>query len=94
MKVSIIVPVYNSEKYLRDCLESLVNQTLEEIEIIAVDDASIDSSPKILAEYAKKYPEKLKVYTNPENKGQGYRGLVTSRLKFLVKTLVMNGVSQ
>ncbi len=72
MKVSIIVPVYNSEKYLRDCLESLVNQTLEEIEIIAVDDASIDCSPKILAEYVKKYPGRLKVYTNLENKGQGY----------------------
>ena len=56
MKVSIIVPVYNSEKYLKDCLDSLVNQTLKEIEIIAIDDASSDKSLKILKNYEKKYP--------------------------------------
>ena len=42
LKVSVIVPVYNSERYLRDCLESLLNQTLTELEIILVDDASTD----------------------------------------------------
>ena len=44
LKVSVIVPVYNSEIYLRDCLESLLNQTLTELEIILVDDASTDKN--------------------------------------------------
>ncbi len=71
MKVSIIVPVYNSEKYLKICLDSLVNQTLKEIEIIAIDDASSDKSLEILKNYEQKYPNKIKVYTNPKNLGQG-----------------------
>ena len=71
MKVSIIVPVYNSEKYLKDCLDSLVNQTLKEIEIIAIDDASNDKSLEILKSYKIKYPDKIKVYSNPKNIGQG-----------------------
>ena len=53
-KVSIIVPVYNVEKYLRKCLDSLINQTLKDIEIIIVDDGSTDSSPDIIAEFAQK----------------------------------------
>ena len=52
IKVSVIMPVYNAEKHLRQCLDSVVNQTLQEIEIICVDDGSTDSSPAILAEYA------------------------------------------
>lgn len=54
IKVSIIIPVYNAEKYLRVALDSLINQTLKEIEIICVDDGSTDSSYEILEEYAKK----------------------------------------
>ena len=54
-KVSIIVPVYNVEKYLRRCLESLVAQTLKECEIIIVNDGSKDNSDIICEEYAKKY---------------------------------------
>lgn len=53
-KVSVIIPVYNVEKYLRECLDSVVNQTLQDIEIICVDDGSTDSSLKILEEYAQK----------------------------------------
>ncbi len=53
-KVSILVPVYNVEKYLRQCMDSLVNQTLKDIEIICIDDGSTDSSPVILDEYAEK----------------------------------------
>jgi glycosyltransferase involved in cell wall biosynthesis len=53
-KISIIVPVYNTEKYLPQCLDALVNQTLQDIEIICVDDGSTDDSAKIVQEYAKK----------------------------------------
>lgn len=53
-KVSVIIPVYNVEAYLRECLDSVINQTLKEIEIICVDDGSTDSSLEILKEYAKK----------------------------------------
>lgn len=54
IKVSIIVPVYNTEKYLTKCLNSLINQTLKEIEIIIIDDGSTDNSHQILLKYAKK----------------------------------------
>ena len=53
-KVSVIVPVYNVEKYLARCLDSLVAQTLEDIEIICVNDGSTDNSADILAKYAEK----------------------------------------
>ena len=53
-KISVIIPVYNTEKYLHQCLDSVVNQTLKELEIICVDDGSTDSSLEILKEYAQK----------------------------------------
>ena len=53
IKVSVIIPVYNVERYLYECLDSVINQTLEEIEIICVDDGSSDGSIKILLEYAR-----------------------------------------
>ena len=55
IKVSIIVPVYNVEKYISKCLDSLVNQTLKEIEIIIVNDGSPDKSEEIILNYQKKY---------------------------------------
>lgn len=55
VKVSVIVPVYNVEKYIDRCLNSLVNQTLDDIEIIVVNDGSPDNSQKIIDKYAKKY---------------------------------------
>ena len=54
IKVSVIVPVYNREKYLHQCMDSIVSQTLKEIEIILVDDGSTDASPAICDEYAAK----------------------------------------
>ncbi len=54
IKISVIVPVYNVEKYLKRCLDSLINQTLKDIEIICVNDGSTDNSLSILDEYAKK----------------------------------------
>ena len=53
--VSIIVPVYNVEKYLEKCLDSLVNQTLKNIEIIIVNDGTKDNSQDIVDKYTKKY---------------------------------------
>lgn len=70
MKVSIIVPVYNSSSYLESCLQSLMNQTLDEIEVFAIDDASTDNSLSILREYEKKYPNRLRVLQNEQNLGQ------------------------
>lgn len=66
-KVSIIVPVYNSGATLRQCLDSLVNQTLKEIEIILINDGSTDDSGKVCAEYAKLHD--CITYFNQENKG-------------------------
>lgn len=68
-KVSVIVPVYNNEIYIHDCLDSLLQQTLQDIEIIVVDDASIDGSLKIVQQYAKQYPQKIKVIQNKKNIG-------------------------
>lgn len=51
MKLSVLVPVYNVEKYLRQCIDSIIHQTLEDLEIICIDDGSTDSSGKILDEY-------------------------------------------
>ena len=53
-KVSVIVPVFNVEKYVSQCLESLINQTLKNIEIIIVNDGSTDKSLSICEEYARK----------------------------------------
>ena len=69
-KISVIVPVYNVEKYIGKCLDSLVNQTLSDIEIIVVNDGSHDNSQKIIDKYVKRYPDKIKSYIK-ENGGQG-----------------------
>lgn len=73
MKLSIIVPVYNmaAEGKLNYCMDSLVNQTMEDYEILAVNDASTDHSLDILREYERKYPDKVRVITYSENKRQG-----------------------
>ncbi len=71
IKVSVIVPVYNTEKYLRKCLDSLVNQTLKEVEIIVIDDKSTDNSRAIINEYEKKHAN-IKVIHNKTNQGIGY----------------------
>jgi len=55
MRFSIVIPVYNVEKYLRKCLESVVNQTYKDFELIIVNDSSTDKSQEIIDEYVKKY---------------------------------------
>lgn len=67
-KVSIIMPVYNTQKYLKRCMDALVNQTLADIEIIAVNDGSTDQSLQILQEYAEKY-DNIRIIEK-ENGGQ------------------------
>ena len=70
IKVSVIVPVYNVENYLVKCLDSLVHQTLKDIEIIVVNDGSPDNSQNIIDTYVKKYPKKIKAFSK-KNGGQG-----------------------
>ena len=82
--VSVIVPVYNVEQYLPQCLDSIVNQTLKNIEIICVNDSSTDNSLNILNHYAEKDP-RIKVVTQP-NGGAGAarnRGLSLAAGKYL-----------
>lgn len=69
VKVSVILPIYNSEKFLRQTLDSILNQTLKEIEVLCVNDGSTDSSLDILEEYAKK-DERI-IVINQENGGAG-----------------------
>jgi glycosyltransferase involved in cell wall biosynthesis len=68
MKVSIIVPVYNVENYLAKCLDSLVSQTLQDIEILVINDGSKDHSGLVIDEYARKFPDKIKAFAK-ENGG-------------------------
>ena len=58
-KFSIVVPIYKVEKYLPRCLDSLVNQTLEDIEVICINDGSPDNCLNILKDYQKKYKDKI-----------------------------------
>jgi glycosyltransferase involved in cell wall biosynthesis len=70
-KVSIIVPVYNAEKTLANCLGNLVNQTLAEIEIILINDASTDKSLTILKDCEHAYPQKILLIDSEKNLGPG-----------------------
>ena len=68
-KVSVLVAVYNAEKYLSKCLDSLISQTYKNIEIICIDDCSKDSSAKILNKYASS-DNRIKILTLAKNSGQ------------------------
>lgn len=85
ISVSVIVPVYNGERYLSACLDSLIRQTLHAIEIIVVDDCSTDKTPNILQEYAKK-DERIHVIRNETNLRQGLsrnKALATARGEYV-----------
>lgn len=68
MKFSIIIPVYNVEKYLPKCLDSVINQTNQDFEVIVVNDGTPDNSQKIIDEYLERYPDKIKGFIK-ENGG-------------------------
>ena len=70
-KISIIIPVYNSEKYIRRCLNSILNQTFQDFEIILIDDNSKDNSLKIVSEIEKTHKDKIKILKNAKNVGAG-----------------------
>ena len=71
MKISVIIPVFNAEKYLPVCLESLTIQTFTDFEVIVVDDCSTDNSVAVAESYLERFGERLKIVTLPENTGSG-----------------------
>lgn len=70
MKISVIVPVYNTQDYLRECIDSILNQSLKELELILVDDGSTDNSSEIIYEYVERFPQKVHAICL-DNGGQG-----------------------
>lgn len=68
-RVTVLVAAYNAGKYLEECLDSLVNQTLKDIQIVCIDDASTDSTPRILEQYASK-DSRIRILRRSENAGQ------------------------
>ncbi|MDR2782027.1 MAG: glycosyltransferase, partial [Holosporaceae bacterium] len=66
-KISVIIPIYNTERFLRECLDSILNQTFTDFEMICVNDESTDHCLKILQEYAKK--DKRVVVITQKNAG-------------------------
>ncbi len=69
MKISVIIPLYNAEKYFAVCLESLLIQTLADFEVIVVDDCSTDKSVAVAENYLERFGGRLKIVTLPENTG-------------------------
>ena len=68
-KISILIPVYNVENYLEDCLNSILHQSFRNYEIILADDASTDNSLSICHKYQKLYPDKIRVICHDINRG-------------------------
>lgn len=85
MKVSVIIPVYNTEAYLRECLESVLMQTCEDLEILLIDDASEDRSGEICDAYAARYPHVRTVHINRRGPGGARNeGLRYAKGKYIV----------
>lgn len=85
-KLSVVIPVYNGEKYLKSALTSIQNQDLKNIEIVMVDDYSEDNSVKLINEFKKADP-RIKLYENSENKGILYtklKGVYLSKGKYII----------
>jgi glycosyltransferase involved in cell wall biosynthesis len=71
MKISLIVPIYNSEKTLRRCIDSILNQTSNNFEVLLINDASTDNSSKLINEFTQKYPDLIYSIELKENQKQG-----------------------
>lgn len=85
-KISILVPVYNTEFFLRNCLDSLINQTFKDIEIICVNDGSTDTSLDILKEYSQK-DSRIKIVSLEKNEGLArarYHGIINAKGKYIM----------
>ncbi len=80
-KISILIPLYNSEKYISETLKSCLNQTYKNIEIIIVDDHSTDNSYHIAIDFQQKYPEIISVYSNPKKGACAARNYAFERSK-------------
>ena len=85
--VSVVIPLYNAEKYIAECLDSLLAQTFQNFEVIVVDDCSTDSSPAIVRSYAPKFNGRLTLTYLEENSGSGAmprnKGLTLSRGEYI-----------
>ena len=84
-KVSVVIPVYNVEKYLKGCIDSVLNQTLTDIEVLCIDDFSLDNSLTILKEYEGYYPH-IRVFRNTGNRGPSYsrnKGISNANGKYI-----------
>ena len=85
-KISVVIPVYGVERYLQQCIDSLINQSMTEIEYIFVNDASPDGCLDILLDNQAKHPDVIKVIDSPVNKKQGgarNMGVDASRAEFI-----------
>ena len=71
VKVSIVIPVYNAEKYIDRCVDCLLNQTLKDIEVIFVDDGSTDNSGLLLEQWCNKVPDIFQVIHSDRDRGTG-----------------------
>lgn len=86
-KVSVIVPVYNVEQYLRRCIDSILQQSYQDFELICINDCSPDGSQEILEEYRTNYPNKVKILKNDVNLGLGKtreRGMELAQGEYLM----------
>ena len=81
VKLSYIVPVYKVEKYLEECIESILSQTMDDYEIILVDDGSPDSCPQMCDAYAEKYPEKIGKFSQYPRKMCSKRSFPKKRIE-------------
>lgn len=86
-KISVIIPAYNTEKYIRSCLESVLTQKFHDFEVIVVDDASTDQTNMILREYQKRHPDIVNILTQTKNHRQGAarnRALKVAKGKYIL----------
>lgn len=86
-QISVVMPLYNSARFIRESIESILNQTFADFELVIVDDGSSDGSSEIIADYAK-HDKRIHVYTNLKNQGIVYslnRGLSCARGRYIAR---------